>query len=113
MGRWLRRLVLAVVVAVLVAAGWIVAGLPPRADVRSLEKKKPGKTALMRQREREARQDDGKARSSQQWVPLSQVSSHLLHAVLASEDQRFFGHEGVDWTALRESVEDNVERGRL
>ena len=113
MGRWLRRLVLAVVVAVLVAAGWIVAGLPPRADVRSLEKKKPGKTALMRQREREARQDDGKARSSQQWVPLSQVSSHLLHAVLSSEDQRFFGHEGVDWTALRESVEDNVERGRL
>ena len=113
MGRWLRRLVLAVVVAVLVAAGWIVAGLPPRADVRSLEKKKPGKTALMRQREREARQDDRKARASQQWVPLSQVSSHLLHAVLASEDQRFFGHEGVDWTALRESVEDNVERGRL
>jgi monofunctional biosynthetic peptidoglycan transglycosylase len=46
-------------------------------------------------------------------VPLSRVSSHLLPAVLASEDQRFFGHEGVDWSALRESVENNVERRRL
>ena len=67
----------------------------------------------MHQREREAREKDRKARLSQQWVPLSQVSRHLLHAVLASEDQNFFGHEGVDWKALRESVEDNVERGRL
>ena len=33
--------------------------------------------------------------------------------MLASEDQRFFGHEGIDWEAVRESVEDNVERGRL
>jgi monofunctional biosynthetic peptidoglycan transglycosylase len=108
MGRWLRRLGVGLVVAGLVSAGWIAAGLPPRADVRSLAKQRPGKTALMRQRERETRRG-----VSQRWVPLSQVSSHLLHAVLASEDQRFFGHGGVDWTALRESVEDNVERGRL
>ena len=113
MGRWLRRLAVSVVVAGLAGLGWVAVGLPPRADVRSLAKEKPGQTALMRQREGEARRDDRKARRSQQWVPLSQVSSHLLHAVLASEDQRFFGHAGVDWAALRESVEDNVERGRL
>jgi monofunctional biosynthetic peptidoglycan transglycosylase len=113
MGRWLRCLAVSVVVAGLAGLGWIAVGLPPRADVRSLAKEKPGKTALMRQREQEARRDDRKARVSQRWVSLSQVSSHLLHAVLASEDQRFFGHGGVDWTAVRESVEDNVERGRL
>ncbi len=108
MGRWLLRLAVGIVVAGLVAAGWIAAGLPPRTDIRSLAKEQPGKTAVMRQREREGRRG-----VSQRWVPLSQVSRHLLHAVLASEDQRFFGHGGVDWTAVRESVEDNVERGRL
>ena len=113
MGRWLRRLAVGVVAVSLAGAGWMAVGLPPRADVRSLVKERPGKTALMRQREQEARRDDRKGRVSQRWVPLSQVSSHLLHAVLASEDQRFFGHGGVDWTAVRESVEDNVERGRL
>jgi monofunctional biosynthetic peptidoglycan transglycosylase len=67
----------------------------------------------MQQREEEALRQGRKARVSQRWMPLSQISRHLLHAVLASEDQRFFEHAGVDWTAVRESVEDNVERGRL
>jgi monofunctional biosynthetic peptidoglycan transglycosylase len=113
MWRWLRRLAVTVTIVGLVGAGWVVVGLPPRDEVRALERKAPGRTALMRQREREARRDDHEARTIQRWVPLDRVSSHLLHAVLASEDQRFFGHEGIDWDAVRESVEDNVERGRL
>jgi monofunctional biosynthetic peptidoglycan transglycosylase len=113
MRRWLRVFVVAAVVGTLVAAGWVVAGLPPRSDVRALAKKPPGRTALMRQRLKEAEEDGRKGRVVQAWVPLSRVSSHLLHAVLASEDQRFLEHSGVDWTAVRESVEDNVERGRL
>jgi monofunctional biosynthetic peptidoglycan transglycosylase len=92
---------------------WVAAGLPSRSEIRALATTRPGKTALMRQREREAERKGEQARGSRTWVPLSRVSRHLLHAVLASEDQRFFGHEGVDWTALRESVEDKVKRRRL
>jgi monofunctional biosynthetic peptidoglycan transglycosylase len=33
--------------------------------------------------------------------------------VIASEDQKFFGHQGVDWAALQESVEKNLEKGRF
>jgi monofunctional biosynthetic peptidoglycan transglycosylase len=113
MGRWLSRLAVGAGIAVLAGAVWMAAGLPPRADVRSLATKAPEKTALMRQRVREARGEGRKVRLEQHWVPLSRVSSRLLHAVLASEDQRFLGHHGVDWAALRESVEENVERGRL
>ena len=50
---------------------------------------------------------------AQSWVPLSRVSRHLIHAVLSSEDQNFFGHEGVDWKAIEESIEKNVEKGRF
>jgi monofunctional biosynthetic peptidoglycan transglycosylase len=111
-----RRLVwtaLVVLGALVLLGAWVAAGLPPRAEVRALAKTRPGKTSLMRQREREAAREGRKPRFSQTWVPLSRMSNDLLHAVLASEDQRFFSHRGIDWTALRESVEDDVERRRL
>jgi len=67
----------------------------------------------MEQREEEAKAKGRKARVAQSWVPLSRVSRHLIHAVLSSEDQNFFGHEGVDWKAIEESIEKNVEKGRF
>ena len=40
-------------------------------------------------------------------MPLSRMSRHLVHAVLASEDQKFFGHEGVDWDAVEKAIEED------
>ncbi|NYT45859.1 penicillin-binding protein 1C [Alcaligenaceae bacterium] len=34
-----------------------------------------------------------------QWLPLDEVSVALQRAVILSEDQRFYGHDGVDWRA--------------
>lgn len=34
------------------------------------------------------------------WVTLTEVSPALRQLLLASEDQRFFAHQGVDWQAL-------------
>ena len=67
----------------------------------------------MEQRQEEAKAKGRKARVSQSWVPLTRVSRHLIHAVLSSEDQNFFGHEGVDWKAIEESIEKNAEKGRF
>ena len=44
---------------------------------------------------------------------LGRVSRHLIHAVLASEDQKFFGHEGVDWEAIQESVDEDRKKRPL
>jgi monofunctional biosynthetic peptidoglycan transglycosylase len=46
-------------------------------------------------------------------VPLARVSRHLIHGVVAAEDPNFFGHEGVDWDAVRESIETNVKKRRF
>jgi len=35
-----------------------------------------------------------------QWVPLREVSPALQRALLLSEDQRFYEHSGVDWSAV-------------
>jgi penicillin-binding protein 1C len=34
------------------------------------------------------------------WVPLAQISPALRAAAIASEDQRFLQHSGVDWSAV-------------
>jgi monofunctional biosynthetic peptidoglycan transglycosylase len=107
----MRGVVLFVVLAGLLYAGWVVVGLPSRAEVRALARTNPGVTSLMRQREEEARRAHRPYRRVQAWVPISSVSRHLIHAVIAAEDQKFFGHEGVDWEAIKKSVETDRVRG--
>src|SRR6266571_1838602 len=109
----MRRLFLGVLLVVLLYAGWTAAGLPSRAEVRALARTNPTVTSLMRQREAEARRAGRPFRRVQSWVPISSVSRHLIHAVIASEDQRFFGHEGVDWDAIKKSVDADRAQGRF
>lgn len=111
-----RRILLAGLVALalpVALAAWLWSGLPGRSEVRSLATTNPARTRLMEQRADEAKAKGRKARVAQSWVPLSRVSRHLIHAVLSSEDQNFFGHEGVDWKAIEESIEKNVEKRRF
>ena len=42
------------------------------------------------------------------WVPLEQMSPSLLRAMLLSEDQRFYEHSGVDWSAVAASAWANL-----
>jgi monofunctional glycosyltransferase len=109
----LRRLILlgVVVLATLLAYLWL--GLPGRGEVRALAKSNPGLTGVMRQREKEAQAAGRTPRRQQTWVPLSRVSRHLVHAVLSSEDQNFFGHQGVDWDAIEKSVQEDRKQWRL
>ncbi|HHV39923.1 MAG TPA: monofunctional biosynthetic peptidoglycan transglycosylase, partial [Bacteroidales bacterium] len=44
------------------------------------------------------------------WVPLEHVSAHLIHAVVASEDQRFFEHKGFDMEEIRKARRENITR---
>jgi monofunctional biosynthetic peptidoglycan transglycosylase len=111
--RALRLLPLAVPGVLVVLSAWVGVGLPPRSEVRALATTNPTRTRLMEQRAEEARAKGRKARVAQSWVPLSRVSRHLIHAVIASEDQNFFGHEGVDWNAIEESFERDVRMRRF
>ena len=47
------------------------------------------------------------------WVPLSEMSPHLARAVIASEDNRFCEHGGIDWAALGDVFEEARAGGRL
>jgi monofunctional biosynthetic peptidoglycan transglycosylase len=92
---------------------FVAAGIPSRASVRALIKENPKTTSVMRQRDDEARTAGRTPRHAQSWVPLSRVSRHLIQGVVAAEDPNFFGHEGIDWDAVRESVETDLRKGRF
>jgi monofunctional biosynthetic peptidoglycan transglycosylase len=72
-------------------------------DVSYLRKSNPQETALMREREEDARALGRKLRRLQTWVPLSSVPDYLLTAVLIGEDDAFYQHEGYDLNQIKES----------
>ena len=47
------------------------------------------------------------------FIPLSQISPNLQHAVIAAEDGRFYQHHGFDWQAIETAAEDDMEGGRI
>ena len=46
-------------------------------------------------------------------MPYSRISQHLKKAVIVTEDAAFWQHQGIDYDALRESMEVNWERGEF
>lgn len=45
----------------------------------------------------------------QEWVPYTRISDHLKRAVIASEDDGFVQHDGVDWNAIEKAWERNAQ----
>jgi monofunctional biosynthetic peptidoglycan transglycosylase len=45
----------------------------------------------------------------QQWVPYTNISEHLKRAVIASEDDSFIQHDGIDWNAMEKAWERNAK----
>jgi monofunctional glycosyltransferase len=106
---WLwAALLLLVIAGVTFAVIWLT--LP---DVAALRKTFPRETSLMRFRAEEARLEGQTARRLCRRVPLSAMSHRLIQAVLISEDDKFFQHEGFDWESMRQAMEKNIQRGRI
>lgn len=47
------------------------------------------------------------------FVPLSQISPNLQHAVIAAEDARFYQHHGFDWHAIQTDAQADLEGDRI
>lgn len=42
------------------------------------------------------------------WTPLSEISPHLIRAVIAAEDSRFCEHNGVDMAAIEKALDERA-----
>ncbi|MBM3162882.1 MAG: monofunctional biosynthetic peptidoglycan transglycosylase [Chlorobi bacterium] len=83
-------------------------------DIGRLVEGNPSVTAFMEYREAQWRSAglEGK-KIRQQWVPLDRVSPNLVKAVLISEDNKFWHHEGFDYEAIEKAIEKNIEAKRF
>lgn len=52
-------------------------------------------------------------RIDRRWLPLGRISPELQEAVIASEDNRFCLHHGIDWGAVSGAIDEFETEGRL
>ena len=58
-------------------------------------------------------QSDGTGQTSiNTWRTINNISPTLLTAVIASEDQNFFFHQGFDWKAIEYAIQANIKGDR-
>jgi len=67
----------------------------------------PESTTFQRSEAFRIEREKGHLRWSQEWVPYDRISDNLKRAVIASEDDSFVNHDGVDWEALEKAWEKN------
>ncbi|OGW24504.1 MAG: monofunctional biosynthetic peptidoglycan transglycosylase [Nitrospirae bacterium GWC2_42_7] len=78
-------------------------------DISKLKKENPKKTAMMEYREEEWKEKGKKGGITQKWVPYSRISPFMTKAVLIGEDDKFWQHEGFDYTAMQKAIEKDIK----
>jgi monofunctional biosynthetic peptidoglycan transglycosylase len=69
----------------------------------------PQSTAFERSEAWRVLTEKGELRWRQQWQPYDKISNNLKRAVIASEDDGFANHDGVDWDALEKAWQKNTK----
>ena len=109
--RWPRRIVLAIGGTWLVAvAVWWIAVLAGGFPMELLDRTAATSLIVVDEGGHVLRQEATSAGTSERWVGLDEISPHLINATLASEDDDFYDHGGVDWTAMARATWLNLRR---
>ena len=83
-----------------------------------LETEQPRTTSFMEYRQEQwqngPRAKDGKAmRIRQQWVSLKRIAPALRQAVVTSEDDLFWKHDGFNFSQMYDALKRNWDKGRM
>jgi len=68
----------------------------------------PPTTAVHMQRRLQAWIHHKPYRERYKFIPLSQISADLQHAVVAAEDTHFYQHHGFDWHEIQIAAQDDL-----
>jgi monofunctional biosynthetic peptidoglycan transglycosylase len=94
--------------AITVASLWVLAALL-LVVARWID---PPTTAVQTQRHLQSFMHNTPYRKRYDFVPLSQISPNLQHAVIAAEDGRFYQHHGFDWHEIQIAADEDWEGRR-
>ena len=105
--KWAKVIVLALLVFALLSHLYVLV------FVFRYKSANPQTTAMMQQRASEAQSEGRPVIHEQTWVPYDRISSSLVRALLAGEDQKFFDHEGFDWEEMQKAIEKDWEEKKF
>ena len=109
--RWLR------ILRLIVEAGTIMIALGALAlwcsvpNTAPLADENPRSTAFIDLRRAQADEAGKPFKLEWEWRPIGKISRYLRAAVIYAEDYRFHRHDGVDWDAVEQAVEANLDSG--
>lgn len=106
LGRWLGRVLLFALAAVLLVQLWFYG------HIVYWRYFPVGETSFMAQRLEELQRNRPKAELRYRWVDYPRISNHLKRAVVAAEDAKFIYHEGFDWEGIQRAIEKNQRKGK-
>lgn len=105
-----KRLIFAGLAAALIWPAWYLTDLP---DTTPLKDANPTAWAIRTYREEQVRKKGGKPQSMAEWRNMDDISAHLWHAVVLSEDDTFFFHNGFDVQQVKNAARINWERKKF
>lgn len=82
-------------------------------DIDKLYDENPIPTAFMEYRQNEWKENNEQKVLKQNWVKLKQISPYVVKAVLISEDDKFWKHDGFDIDALESAFEKNLKNAKF
>jgi monofunctional biosynthetic peptidoglycan transglycosylase len=106
----LKKIILILILVGLIPPVWYLADLP---NVKKLATTNPESSAIRTHRENQIHARGGKPNSFMVWRSLDRISPHLQHAVVLSEDDTFFVHNGFDFEQIKRAAQTNWERKRF
>ncbi len=82
-------------------------------DVNELKKTNPLPSSFMQYRMEQWKDEGLDKNITQKWVKLKQISPYVIKAVLISEDDKFWNHDGFDTKGLEDAFERNLKEGKF
>jgi monofunctional glycosyltransferase len=73
----------------------------------------PPTTALQTERRIQALIHGKPYEKRYRFIPMSQISPNLQHAIVSAEDARFYVHHGFDWEAIQRAAQEDMDGGRI
>lgn len=106
----MKKIIYVIVILIACAAAFYLIAIP---SVSYLKKTNPTKSALMGIREAQWASKGSKRRASLVWKPIAAISPYLVKAVVISEDDKFYEHDGFDFEAMKAAVEKDIKAGKF
>ena len=106
---FIKKILIAAILLPVVFVGFYL--VFPR--VSALKEKNPEKTSFMKYREREWRAEGKDKKIVQTWVPLSKISPQVVKAVVISEDDKFWTHEGFDFDEIHKALDKDLKQKKF